>query len=123
MAERALTEDAMLAGLHDIRLPGEAPGGLAAELLAAAGLGILAALAVAALLLLVTRARAAMPERQPAPAEAREIDAGSEAALRRALLRRLRRERPDRYAALARDLYRPGGLPAPDALEAMLAAP
>jgi len=26
MAERALTEEAMLAGLHDIRLPGEATG-------------------------------------------------------------------------------------------------
>ncbi len=115
MAERALTEEAMQAGLNDIRLPPGAPGGIAAELLAAAGLGIAAALILAALLRLVTRVRVARPAR-PDPVEP-EIDEGTEDARRRAALRRLKRDDPARYATLAAGLYRPGGLPAPEVLE------
>jgi len=73
-------------------------------------LGVFAALLVAGLLMLVTRRSGAAPVLRPETA-AREIDAGSEAARRRALLRRLKREDPERFAAFARDLYRPGGLP------------
>jgi hypothetical protein len=116
VADRALTEEAMLAGLHDIRLPGEASGGLAAELLAAAGIGIFAALLAAALLMLVTGTRRDATAVSETPAG--EIDAGGAAARRRALLRRLKREDPERFAALAGDLYRPGGLPDLAALEA-----
>ncbi len=115
MAERALTEEAMLAGLNDIRLPSSSPGGLAADLLAAAGLGIAAALLLAALLRLVTRARMARPARAD-PGE-RELDEGTEDACRRAALRRLKRDDPARYANLAADLYRKGGLPPLEALE------
>lgn len=123
MAERALTEEAMLAGLHDIRLPGTAPGGLAAELLAAAGAGILAALLLAALVMLVTRARAALPAREAVVAGSEDVDDGSEAARRRALLRRLKRERPERFAALRGEIYRRDGLPALPDLEAMVKGP
>lgn len=120
MAERALTEEAMLEGLNDIRLPGDAPGGLAADLVAAAGLGILLALAAAALLSFVTKrrpARVPMTERHEP-----ETGAGDEAARRRALLRRLKRENPGRYSEFARDLYRPGGLPDTAALRTILEA-
>ena len=122
MAERALTEEAMLSGLHDIRLPGTAPGGLAAELLAAAGTGILLAVALAALAALVTRARSAKAADLPAEAP-EETDPQDEAALRRALLRRLKRERPERFAEVAGDLYRPGGVPETAALRALVDAP
>lgn len=118
MAERALTEEAVQAGLHDIRLPASAPGGVAAELLAAAGVGLLLALAVAALLMLVTRVRRASVTTRPA----QEAVAGGNAA-ERALLIRLKRERPERFAEISGALYRPGGLPDARTLETMLEAP
>ena len=114
MADRALTEDAMLAGLHDIRLPAEAPGGTVAEVLVAIGIGILLAVAAAALYALLSQARGSVVR----PPVAEDIpDAGAES---RALLRQLKRERPERYADIARDLYRPGGMPVVEALRNMV---
>lgn len=43
MAEGITTVDAMLSGLHDIRLPEAAPGGLIAEIMVAVGFGLLSA--------------------------------------------------------------------------------
>lgn len=121
MTERALTREAVLSGLQDIRLPVDAPGGLPAEILAAAGLGLLAA-ALAGLLL-----RGIMVGKRPTPAPSLADDI---AAVRRLpddrkqleLLRILKRARPERFARLAGDLYRPGGMPSSRILEAELSA-
>ena len=43
MAEGITTVDAMLSGLHDIRLPEAAPGGMISEILVAVGFGLLSA--------------------------------------------------------------------------------
>ena len=43
MAEGITTVDAMLSGLHDIRLPEVAPGGLISEILVTVGFGLLLA--------------------------------------------------------------------------------
>ena len=103
MTDRALTREGVLAGLQDIRLPADAPGGWPAEVLAAVGLGLILAAAVALLLHAATvRVRASGPSRTPVP----EGEAGQ-----LALLRRLKAERPERFRALAADLYRPGGVP------------
>ncbi|MGR3269513.1 hypothetical protein DU478_18395 [Thalassococcus profundi] len=111
MADRALTEEALIAGLRDIRLPEHAAGGLPAELLAAAAIGLL----IAAVLGLAVRALSfAKVPRRAAPA----VPPGDE---RLALLRRLKTQAPERYAQLARDLYRPGGVPDLDTLRAEVA--
>ncbi|ETX14238.1 hypothetical protein OCH239_03985 [Roseivivax halodurans JCM 10272] len=112
MAERALSEEAVVAGLQDIRLPEDAPGGVIAEMLAGAGLGLSLALLVGLAL------RTFAPVRGPA-AEAAPVS--GETARRRALLLELRERRPEVYARLRRDLYRPGGLPDVAALETELA--
>ena len=118
MSGRPMTRDTLLAALGDIRLPAEAPGGWAAEALAAAGLGLLiAALIGVALHAVTVRAR---PARGSPPAIP---DALGDEARSLALLQRLKRERPDRFAPLAERLYRPGGLPDADALERELARP
>jgi hypothetical protein len=118
MAERALTEDAMLASLHDIRLPSDAPGGLLAEGLAAGGLGLLLALGVAGLVVLLTRLNPAAIVKTDT--NSGESGAVGDDARRRRLLRQLKDAQPKRFAALAPDLYRKGGLPEIDALERMI---
>ncbi|MFD1343091.1 hypothetical protein [Litorisediminicola beolgyonensis] len=114
--DRAISEEALLQGLADIRLPSEAAGGLVAELLAALGLGIALALCLGLLLRLMTTRRSRRPTQAtdaalPEDDEARAL----------ALLRRLKARDPARAAALAPDLYRPGGLPAVARLEEALA--
>lgn len=109
--DRALSEEAMLAALHGLRLPAEAAGGAVAEALAGLGLGlVLAALACRLL-------RAGLAPRRPAP----DLPEGLDGEARRlALLARLKAEAPARYAALAPDPYRPGGLPREAAIRAAL---
>ena len=102
MAEGALSHEALLAGLRDIRLPTEAAGGALAEGIAAAGLGLLLAAGVAQFARLVT-ARRRPPAPVPSPPPAADP--------RLALLARLKATRPERFATLAPHLYRPGGLP------------
>ncbi len=118
MTERALTEDAMLASLHDIRLPSDAPGGLLAEALAAGGLGLLLASGVAALVVLLTRLNTAALAKTDT--NSGESGAVGDDARRRRLLRQLKDAQPERFAKLAQDLYRKGGLPEIDALERMI---
>ena len=118
MAERALTEEAMLAGLHDIRLPADAPGGLVAEVLAAGGLGVLAALVVAALVVALTRLKPATSARPDS--NHGEIDSDNDNARRLRLLHQLKTERPEAFAQLSSDLYRKGGLPEVAAIERMM---
>lgn len=113
MAYRALTEEAVLAGLQDIRLPPEAPGGLTAELFVAIGIGLLLATAFGLLSRLMTRARRSEWQAAAGPLARMPVDAR-----RLELLRRLKQMRPDTYAALAARLYAPGGLPDIAMLEA-----
>ena len=106
MSGRALSEEAMLASLQGLDLPAEAAGALAGDLTVAVGLGALAALAVALLLRLVSlRGRPAR-----APTLRQLVDAARalpEAERRLQLLHLLRARAPERYRALAHDLYRP----------------
>ncbi len=90
MAESALSEEAMLTGLRDIRLPADAPGGLLAEALAALALGLLLAVMLGCLLRLVTQLR-------PRPQTAKvldDLDTLPEEDQRLALLKRLKAGAP-----------------------------
>ncbi|MEY8828468.1 hypothetical protein AB9K34_08615 [Sedimentitalea sp. XS_ASV28] len=116
MADRALTREAMLNGLHDIRLPAEAAGGLAAELLATIGLALAIALLIGIALRAMSRPRQARPE----PGAAERLAAlrdlpPSERQI--ALLHLLKAERPDAFRHLSDRLYAPGGLPDVETLE------
>ncbi|MFZ5963715.1 hypothetical protein ACOXXX_12235 [Thalassococcus sp. BH17M4-6] len=112
MADRALTEEAMLAGLRDIRLPSEAAGGLLGELLTALALGLLLAALLGCAARWVTSARTSDRRRAAALADLPEEDQ------RLALLHRLKTAAPARYAEIAARLYQPGGLPDLDTLRA-----
>jgi hypothetical protein len=119
MSDRALTEEAMLASLRGIDLPSEAAGGLPADIALTIGLAALAACAVAGLLRLfsLTRRPAAPPSLRQRVEDARSLPEAD----RRILLLHLLRERaPERYADIARDLYRPDRAPSAARVEAEL---
>ncbi len=124
MAERAITAAELVAGLHDIRLPPEAPGGFIAELAAAAAIGLLIALAAGFLLSLI-----AAPSLQKRPPRARPDTLARQIQVLRALpdddrtialLRLLKSCNPKAAATLEARLYRPGGLPSIASLESAL---
>ena len=115
MTDRPLGRDGLLAGLQDIRLPVDAPGGALAEILAAVGLGLLLAALCALALSLVTRRGPIIPAGASLDVDNVGQDRTS------ALLRELKARRPDRFAALAPRLYAPGGLPTVEELERELA--
>ncbi len=102
MADRALTEEAMLTGLRDIHLPGDAAGGTAADLLAAAAIGLLLAFMLGALLKTFT-----------VSPRVREFgsDALSDDIDRVQALYRLKLHHPDRFARFRPLLYRRGDQP------------
>ena len=110
MADRALTREAMLNGLHDIRLPAEAPGGLIAELLAIVGVALIAAIVIGLIMRSVT-----LPRKKPqevSPQDRLTALAGLPERERQiALLHLLKSERPDAYRNLSAQLYAPGGTP------------
>lgn len=58
MADHSITRETMLDSLHEIRLPVDAPGGLLADVTAAAGLGLILALILGFLIPIFTTARA-----------------------------------------------------------------
>lgn len=120
MADRALTPEAVLTGLQDIRLPAEAAGGLVAEVLAVVGLGLGLALLLGLAVRIVSRPRVS---RTRVPSLASRLAALSdlpEAERSVALLHLLKEVRPARYQALSEGIYRIGGVPDASALEAEL---
>lgn len=107
MTDRALSEASMLASLRDIHLPAEAAGGLGADIAMTIGLAGLLALVVAGGLRLLSLRR--RPGARPGLHDHLALARALPEAERRVMLLHLLRDRaPDRYAALARDLYRPG---------------
>lgn len=118
MSGPGLSREALLAGLHDIRLPTEASGGVWAEFAVAIGLAALASVLCLGLVALFSTRR---PKARAGPDRAlADILALPETARRGPLLRLLRDQAPAAYADLTKGeaLYRPGALP----LEAIEAA-
>ncbi|MDU9005774.1 hypothetical protein [Sedimentitalea todarodis] len=120
MADRALTREAMLNGLHDIRLPAEAPGGLIAELLAVIGVALIIAVLVGLIMRSVT-----LPGKKPAKQSPQDRLAAlaklPDSDRQIALLHLLKSERPDAFRKLSPQLYAPGGAPDIRVLEAEVA--
>ncbi|MBL3704429.1 hypothetical protein GI582_17155 [Sulfitobacter sp. BDSS02] len=110
MADRALSQEAMLAGLHDIRLPSQAAGSVLADLLAAVALGLFLAVVVALVLRFLLRSR---PSTKPISVKDRLTRIGTlpEDDQRLALLHLLKQDHPHVYARISARLYEPGGLP------------
>ncbi|MFK7751795.1 MAG: hypothetical protein AB8B51_04530 [Sedimentitalea sp.] len=120
MSDRAMSEEAMLLSLRDIRLPPDAAGGLFADLAVTVGLAALCALAAVAILSLLSVRRTPPPARDLAS----QLDALAdhpEPQRRLALLHLLRDHAPERYANLKGALYQPGGGIDTDMLEAEVA--
>lgn len=120
MSDRAMTKEAMLTSLRDIRLPADAPGGFVADLAVAIGLACAVALMIAALLrVLSLRARPlqgqTLQDRLAALAGRPEVER------RVALLHLLRQYKPDRFADIRGALYRPDSGVDLSALEAEVA--
>lgn len=118
MADRALTEDAVRAGLQDIRLPPDAAGGALAEGLAAVGLGICLAVLLGLILRQTAFSRTRPAQSAAANGPLHDDFPQSEDARRRALMRELKQRRPAAYDRLRALLYQPGGLPDIATLEA-----
>ena len=120
MADRALTEEAVLRGLQDIRLPADAPGGALAEALAALGVALTLAILIGLLLRLITRP----PTRPTAKTVQDQIAALAtlpDDTRQLALLHLLKQNRPEAFKVFRTRLYAPGGTPDPKSLETELA--
>lgn len=107
-----------LIGLHDIRLPADAPYQLAADILAALGVGLVFALLLWPVLLWVTRART--PRATSIDAELERLAKAPESTRVPALLRLLEERQPGRSRAFGSDLYAPGKLPSARDLEQII---
>ena len=105
--EGAMSETAMLASLHDIRLPASAAGGTFADVAAAVALAALATLLILGLLRLFTTRR---PKAEAGDHQHPIPDGLPEARRRVALLHRLKRQAPDVFSRLRSRLYRPGAI-------------
>lgn len=119
MAEVGINAETVLAGLQDIRLPANAPGGLLAEILVVVGFGLALALLAEALLTVV------FPARQQTPPMAVRLAAlahlsDDDRAL--ALLHLIRAEKPDAMPQFRPALYQRGAGPGIAMLEAVLLA-
>ena len=110
MSDRSLTEAELLAAMHDIRLPADAPGGLLAELLLLLSLGILTALACRALLGVFLKGQARV-EVSPDGVRDQSDLSGTHASL--AALTALKESHPDKARAIIADVYKGGPLPDP----------
>ncbi|WP_187429501.1 hypothetical protein ROLI_042100 [Roseobacter fucihabitans] len=108
MSDRAMSEEAMLASLRDMRLPSEAAGGMIADLAVTFGVAGLLAVLIAAGLRLLSQRRVSAPvaSLKTRIAECAELPAPER---RVALLYLLRAQDPIRYAELRGEIYHPGG--------------
>lgn len=121
MTDRALSEDAMLAALSDIRLPAEAASGALGDMAAAVAMAGILALLAGGVIRLMSRKR----KKQQAPSLADILDAlqdKPEAERRVALLHLLKAQAPNRFEALRPGLYRRGAGDDVDKLEAEVRA-
>lgn len=100
MSDRAISKDALLASLRDIRLPEAAWGDLVSNVTATLALASLSALCLVGLFRLLSR-----PRTRHAPAPVKHADTDR----RVALLHQLKNHAPGRYAALRSRLYRRDG--------------
>lgn len=119
MAQHAADTQSLLTGLHDIRLPLEPAGAVLTEVTAAVGLGLLLALCLAPAVRALTRPK---PEAVASDLGSRmaALDGLDEESRRRALIRLVAELRPESLRAMEPGIYRPGGIPSSDALEAAL---
>ena len=116
MNEQGITEIDFLAGLHDIRLPSEAAGGLASEILASIGVGLLLAVCIGLVLPLVTKIKS----KTPPPSLSDRIDALkllSDEGRTIALLHLLKENNPEAAERFCSNIYSPGGIPQISMLE------
>ncbi len=116
MADRAISQEALLQGLRDIHLPPEIAGGVIAQMLAALAMGLGLALIIGGIL----RVFSMRPKRvRPVTLNDRVIatrDLPTDAQ-QVALLHLLKDTSPERYQALSQHIYEKGGIPAPDVIE------
>lgn len=119
MDERSLTLEDLRAGLQDIRLPPDAPGGLAAELVVAGGTGLLLALLLSGLLPLMTR-RVERKKPHSLKDQIKALTDLPEETRRIELLRLLKSIRPGAPLLSRHDLYATDGLPTIEELETEL---
>ena len=105
MSDRALSKDAMLDSLRDIRLPSDAAGGVLSDLLMTIGLAMLAAILIGSLLRLLMVRRASGIHSSLLQAVS-ELQGLSEPDKRVALLHILRKQDPERYSSIQPLLYR-----------------
>ena len=116
MADRAISQEALLQGLRDIHLPPEIAGGGIAQMLAALAMGLGFALIIGGIL----RVFSMRPKRvRPVTLNDRVIAARDlpSDAQQVALLHLLKDASPERYQALSKRIYQKGGIPAPDVIE------
>ncbi|MGB5558701.1 MAG: hypothetical protein WBN04_11910 [Paracoccaceae bacterium] len=119
MEKSGITVEDLIAGLQDIRLPSHAPGGMWAEILAAAGLGLLLACCVALVLPLITR-RKSLPHAPTLSQRVAALSGLPEADRAVGLLHLLKQHDPEAAAQFGRKIYARGGLPDAATLEAAL---
>lgn len=118
MADALITAEDLVAGLHDIRLPSHAAGGVVADVAAAAGLGLIAALFIALLVPLVS-VRLASARSEVLKDQIAALEGLSPEERGVALLRMIAARNPG-SSVLSGDLYTRDGLPSVEALEAEL---
>lgn len=120
MSGNAISKEALLAALQDIRLPNSAAGGTIAELAAIVAFGGLAALITTSVLRALSLQRRKLST-EPSEPWATQETAADPSARRLAALRQLKARAPERYARFADALYRPDGHPTLEQIEAELA--
>ncbi|MEM8951038.1 MAG: hypothetical protein AAGC99_17090 [Pseudomonadota bacterium] len=121
MTDRALSEEAMLQALSDIRLPADAAGGALGDMAAAIAMAGIFALLIGGAIRLMSRKRT--KERAPSLADILEaLQDKPEAERRLALLHLLKARAPDRFEALRTGLYRRDAAGDIDELEAEVRA-
>lgn len=104
MTDRAITKEALLSGLRDIRLPEPGPMDMLGNVTATVALASIAALLIVGAWRLLSS-----PRLREGSQRAPDLAHLPEPERRVALLHMLKARAPERYAALRSQLYRPDG--------------